>query len=192
MPGTDEELVELFVLAAAREVFEETGVLLAVHADGTPVAEAEVDAPALVAGRAAVEARERSFTDLLAEHDLRVDTACLSVRDHWTTPECEPKRYDTWFFAARIPSGQEADADTSEAVHAGWERPADLVQRALATPGLMLPPTLANLEELSAVGSVDEALTDRGVVPEVMPWPAEVPVSEEFPDGLSMRTPWER
>ena len=192
MPGTTPASAQQLVLAAAREVFEETGVLLAAHPDGRPVTEAEASAPAIEEGRRRVDARELSFSEFLAEQGLTVRSECLSVRDHWTTPECESRRYDTWFFAARIPQGQEPDDGTSEAVSASWEVPAGVLDRLATDPGLMLPPTIAALEELSQMGSADEVLADRAAVPEVMPWPREVPVDERFPDGLSMRTPWER
>ncbi|MFC0359119.1 NUDIX hydrolase [Kytococcus schroeteri] len=192
MPGTTPASAQQLVLAAAREVFEETGVLLAAHPDGRPVSEAEASAPAAVEGRRRVEAREVAFSDLLTELGLTVRTECLSVRDHWTTPECEPRRYDTWFFAARIPEGQEPDDGTSEAVSASWERPAAVLERAAGDAGLMLPPTIAALEDLRAAGSAAEVLAGRHEVPEVMPWPEEVPVGPDAPDGLVMRTPWRR
>lgn len=192
MPGTTPASAQQLVLAAAREVFEETGVLLAAHPDGRPVSEAEASAPGIEEGRRRVDARELSFSEFLAEQGLTVRSECLAVRDHWTTPECEPRRYDTWFFAARIPEGQEPDDGTSEAVSASWEVPARVLDRLAADPGLMLPPTIAALEELTAAATTEEVLADRAEVPEVMPWPEEVAVDERFPDGLAMRCPWER
>lgn len=192
MPGTTPTRARQLVLAAAREVFEETGVLLAARADGTPLTEAEASAPEVVRGRRAVEARELSFSAFLSERGLVVRTECLSVRDHWITPEFEPRRYDTWFFAARIPAGQEPDGATSEAVSAGWARPAEVLDRLTREPGLLLPPTAAALEELAEARSVEAVLSDRAAVPEVLPWPVEVPVTEAAPDGLVMRARWER
>ncbi|WP_462418609.1 NUDIX hydrolase [Kytococcus sp. Marseille-QA3725] len=192
MPGTTPATAQQLVLAAAREVFEETGVLLAAHPDGRPVSEAEASTPEVADARRRVEAKEVAFGDFLGGAGLTVRTECLSVRDHWTTPECEPRRYDTWFFAARIPTGQEPDDGTSEAVEASWARPAEVLECVATDSGLMLPPTIAALEDLVGAGSAQEVLADRHEVPEVLPWPAEVPVSEEFPDGLSMRTPWRR
>ena len=87
--------------AAVRETFEESGVLLAGEAADTVVADTtgedwETD-------RAALEARELSFTDFLDRRGLVLRTDLLGVWAGWLTPVFEPRRYRTWFFVATCP-----------------------------------------------------------------------------------------
>ena len=79
-------------------------------------------------------------------------------RAHWITPEFEPKRYDTRFFAARLPTGQVADDQTSEADHADWTDPARLLRDYATGSALMLPPTVVCVEQVAAAGSAAEFL----------------------------------
>ncbi len=163
------------VTAAAREVFEESGVLLAgPDADGFVVGEASWRHTA----RARLVSREVTFGALLREAGLVLRTDALGFAAHWITPEVEPRRYDTFFFTALLPSGQEADAETTEADVADWMRPARVIAEAGA--GLM-PPTLVCLEALAQESSAARVVARRAPVPVVQP----VPVRHG--DGWAMR-----
>ncbi|NHN56833.1 NUDIX domain-containing protein [Calidifontibacter sp. DB0510] len=152
------------VMAAAREVFEETGVLLA----GSPTA---VAAPAAdwPAAREALVARELSFAEFLAARGLRLRADLLALQDHWITPEFEPRRYDTWFFAAVMPQGQIADDATSETDLAEWVDPERLLAQAEAGEAAMLPPTVTQLRRLVGASSVADFVRHREPVPTIMP-----------------------
>jgi hypothetical protein len=85
------------------------------------------------------------------------------------TPHFEPRRYDTWIFAAPLPEGQEAVGVTTEADEFRWVRPGDLLAEEAAGAALLLPPTLVSLEQLAAFDTVAAFLADTPVVTEVMP-----------------------
>ena len=59
--------------------------------------------------------RARSLAEVLIEQGLVLRSDLLANRAHWITPVFEPRRYDTWFFAAPMPADQSADGHTSEA-----------------------------------------------------------------------------
>ncbi len=85
---------------------------------------------------------------------------------HWITPEIEPRRYDTWFFAAMLPEGAEARIDGQEAVAGAWFRPADALARHDDGKLPLAPPTLRTLAELTAYTSASAVLSaGRRVVP---------------------------
>lgn len=88
---------------------------------------------------------------------------------HWLTPEIEPRRYDTWFFAAALPPGAEPRIDGQEAVAGAWFRPADALARADAGTLPLAPPTLRTLAELVSVASVAEALGCQRRTPPICP-----------------------
>jgi 8-oxo-dGTP pyrophosphatase MutT (NUDIX family) len=169
------------VIAATREVFEECGVLLAGPDAETVVA--DLTAPEWDDERDALLAREQSFGELLARRGLVLRSDLLRLRAHWTTPRCEPRRYDTRFFTARMPEGQVADDRSSEAAEAGWVRPARALADVAAGHSAALPPTVVMLEQLDLARDADQVLAEQVRVRQVMPWPAE------HDDRVWMRVP---
>lgn len=145
----DAALGDPWLVAAIRETFEECGVLLT---EPAPPAEALAD-------------RERDFAGLLAEYGLRVNFAALHPFAHWVTPEVESRRFDTRFFAAALPEGQDLAEYTSEHQNVGWFSARDVA-------GLpMLPPTSAALADVARFDTVAEALAaERDILP-IMPKP---------------------
>lgn len=178
--STDEVAARRFIAAAVREVFEETGVLLAGSADGSTTL-ADVSDPAWVTARRDLEERHTSLAEVLVGQGLSLRSDLLSYRAHWTTPEFEKRRYDTRFFACLLPEGQAADDLSSEAQAADWVRPADLLDDAAAGRALMLPPTIVCLEQLAAAPTAAAFLAEQPPVHEV------VPVLRETPDGLTLQ-----
>ena len=146
--GTDEASARMLVAAAVREIFEETGVLLASPAD-----DAEAGVPRLATEVAAdlrrrLVAHEIGFGQVLLEHHLVLRSDLLRYRAHWITPEVEPRRYDTYFFVAAVPEGQDPDGETTEADHAEWLRPSAAVAAFEDGDLTLMPPTLVCLEQL--------------------------------------------
>jgi 8-oxo-dGTP pyrophosphatase MutT (NUDIX family) len=171
--GTDEDTARMLVTAALREVFEESGVLLA---GPTPDSVLEdVRGEVWSSRRAALVDRELSFAEVLAHEGLVLRGDLLSYRAHWVTPEFEARRYDTWFFAATVPHGQDADDATSEAETAGWVRPDEALRQGSSGEVFMLPPTLVCLEELMAARDAESVLAESRPVGCVMPTVVETP-----------------
>jgi 8-oxo-dGTP pyrophosphatase MutT (NUDIX family) len=76
----------------------------------------------------------------------------------WITPPEVSIRFDTWFFLARAPEGQEAEPDGQEIVDARWFEPARALQGAEAGDLLLVFPTIKNLERLARFDSADALL----------------------------------
>ncbi len=159
----DEPLARALVCAAVRETFEESGVLLA--GTGADNVLADVSTDDWEAERVALEAREHSLSELLARRGLVLRADLLRPLAHWITPAAEPKRFDTRFFLAELPSGQVCRDVGGEADSRLWVRPAEALAREL----VMMPPTAAALREVADVPDVAAALAvPRRIVP-VMP-----------------------
>jgi 8-oxo-dGTP pyrophosphatase MutT (NUDIX family) len=138
--------------AAVRELFEETGVLLAGPAGQPDRTLSDVSTPDWEADRAAVAARELTLDELLRRRGLRLRDDLLFPWARWVTPEFEPKRYDTWFFVSLLPEGQSARDVSGEATEATWAT-------ASTTAGLpMLPPTRRTVDSLSAYGEMAQVV----------------------------------
>ncbi|NLJ54612.1 MAG: NUDIX hydrolase [Intrasporangiaceae bacterium] len=165
--GVGEESARLLVTAAIRELFEESGVLLAgPHADEVV---ADVSSPAWHDRRTRLANHELSLAEVLTENELLLRSDLLGYRAHWVTPEFEPRRYDTRFFAATLPEGQVPDDQTSEVDHADWADPAEVLDALAEGEVLMFPPTQVCLEDLTDAGSLAAAATDFADVPVVTP-----------------------
>ena len=161
------------LVAACRETFEESGVLLARDRTGAPCP--AVRSARLQAERAAVASNAAAFVELLEREDLYLDLAPLVYWSHWITPSLEPKRFDTRFFAIAVPPDQAASADRSELTEHAWVRPARAHEAIERREIRVVPPTLLTLEDLAESharhGSIAAMLdAERGrATPPVMP-----------------------
>jgi len=158
-----------YITAAVREVFEETGVLLARDVAGRPAPDAR--APEVARWRAALLEDRATLADVLAALGLRIAAEDIVYCAHWITPVAEPRRYDTRFFLAPLPAGAEASVDEREMTDALWLRPADALERFRAGRLPMVFPTVHTLESLTPFASVAEALNAfrRCVVTPILP-----------------------
>jgi len=135
-------------VAACRETFEETGVLLASDTAGE-LCESDV-AARLQERRRAIAAQPELFAELLQAEDLFLRVDRLVYWAHWITPSVVPRRFDTRFFLAGVPADQSAVIDSTETVDHAWLSPAAIVTAALTGDMPVSHPTLYNLMELDA------------------------------------------
>ena len=159
----DTELAGALVQAAVRETFEECGVLLA-----SPQLPAD-----LQRHRSDLVARRQTLGQMLAETGLVLRADLLRPWARWITPPAVKRRYDTVFFVALVPEGQEADAHTTEAVEATWWYPAEALEHWQRGEIELMAPTLRTLQEIAehpdsaaVLAAADERVV-RPVTPEV-------------------------
>ena len=86
------------------------------------------------------------------------DPDALVLLSRWTTPALYRIRFDTWFFAAELPAGQEVSIDGAECVDFAWLTPARALQAFRAEEMLMVLPTVSHLEQLEGMATVAQAL----------------------------------
>lgn len=147
-----------FFVAAIRETFEESGLLLARRRGETELLD-RASAAALAHHRLGVQSGERSFRELVLDEDLVLAADLLAAHAHWITPEDSPRRFDTIFFAAETPPGQVALHDGVELTAHVWVRPEQGLAEYRAGRRQMILPTWANLETLLGFDSAQAALT---------------------------------
>lgn len=149
--GVDHGGLAYFV-AAVRECFEESGILLARRRDGGAPMPDDAD-------RRAVHAGDMSMEALCRAHDLVLDVSAVRYVAHWVTPVGEgARRFDTRFFLAAAPADQEGLHDDAETVDSRWVRPLEAIAQAEAGELVMMPPTIANLRFVGEHATVAEAL----------------------------------
>ena len=136
-------------VAATRETFEETGILLS---SDLP------DIPTLARCRRQLLGGETSFLDILKRENLLLSVDRLYYFAHWITPEFLPYRYDVRFFVTLAPKDQEAMHDGIELTGHTWITP----RRALDEYGQnrfnMVLPTIMTLRELDRFDSIEAVM----------------------------------
>jgi 8-oxo-dGTP pyrophosphatase MutT (NUDIX family) len=149
------ELAGALVQAAVRETFEECGVLLAAPRALDGVA----PGPELLRrARAELVAHRRTLGQLLADEGLVLRADLLRPWARWITPEGQPRRYDTAFFVALVPAGQQADAHTTEAVEATWWHPDQALEDWERGEIELMAPTIRALQEIAEYPRSDGVL----------------------------------
>jgi 8-oxo-dGTP pyrophosphatase MutT (NUDIX family) len=107
-----------FWVAALREAFEETGLLLAYDAAGTPLSPGPAER--LAAHRYRCRVAPAAFRAMLLDEGWALATDRMAYWAHWITPEERPVRYDTRFFVAAAFAGAAPDPDNLEVVGFRW------------------------------------------------------------------------
>jgi 8-oxo-dGTP pyrophosphatase MutT (NUDIX family) len=177
--GTTPELARGLLCAAVRETFEESGVLLA----GPSAQDMTLPGqPDLEPDRLALLDRSLSLAGMLARRGLVLRSDLLKPWARWITPTAETRRYDTRFFAAALPAGQQTAAIHDEADQVAWLPPSDVLAAARRREVALMPPTAVTLAELAACPDIGSVFTAQR---EVVPWQPEV-VMEDGQAWLAM------
>lgn len=148
-----------YYVAAVRECFEEAGVLLATTAQG-----GHLDAERV---RSLKRFRSAPFNAFLAAEDLYVPAGELAYFGHWVTAPGRARRFDTRFFVALAPEGQEGAHDETETVHSMWVRPQDALERAARGELELVFATQVTLRELARFPDCRAAFEHALAIPEI-------------------------
>ena len=147
-------------IAAVREAYEESGLLLArprqKRGTDMPLVGPDV-AEKLDPFRAAVDRGEQSFLELIREHDLVLALDSLVHFGHWITPDMMPKRFDTHFYIAPAPPDQIAAHDGRETTDSVWITAQGALNSEEAGESVIIFPTRMNLKKLAKASSVADA-----------------------------------
>ena len=182
---TTPEVAYSLVVAAARETFEETGVLLAGPDENSVAA----DTTEYHDAREELERHEYSFADFLHRNKLVLRADLLGAWAHWITPGFEPRRYDTRFFVALLPEGQRIDTVSEEADHSLWAPLSRVLEKVDRGEAAMLPPTAVTCRELSlhsatSVLSASAKRLIRAIEPKLVEVDGEMWLDTDNPDHI--------
>lgn len=140
------------ISCAARELFEELGVLAARGAG------------ALTKGQRAsllddLESGRMAWPALLAHYDLYLDANDFTFAGRWVTPPFNARRFDTWFFMVTCPAKQEPQVIPGELESGVWTTAFDAYARWQRSEVIAVPPTLHPMKTLS--GGLNHNLVER-------------------------------
>ena len=141
VPHSTDELTAVMRVAAIREIFEETGVLIARGAERiSPERRAEL--------REDLAADRISFKELLASESLTLDAGLLQEVPRWVTPAPSPRRFDARFFSAWLPEGQDTEIIPGELEEGEWLRPNEALQKWIDGDCLIVTPITSAMHAL--------------------------------------------
>src|SRR5262249_50387295 len=138
---------------AIREAFEETGVLLAEH----------IDLATLDAARTRLLDGGARFPELAREHGWRFRADVVVPAGRWISPPFAATRFETEFFVARAPEGQEPSVRVGELSEGEWVHPIAALARWHAGHEAFAAPILYSMISL---GEGEEGLAERMAI-----WP---------------------
>jgi len=146
-------------VAAARELFEEAGILLARDHRGDFVSLAGREAHVRFAAyRRALHGGETPLRAIVEGEALRLALEPLIPFAHWVTPPVDTRRFDTRFFITRLPPEQAPVHDERETTGSSWLSAAAALAAGHANEIVLPPPTWVTLREIEPFVSVDAAL----------------------------------
>lgn len=177
--GVDDTMLALQV-AAIRETFEECGVLLARPRGSDRLVEPQRVHALLARYRAPLVKDEIGIGAMIEAEDLELACDLLVRFAHWITPEMRPKRFDTHFFLAPAPEGQQALHDGMESLDSLWTNCEGAIDSFHAGTHYLMFPTYANLKKLGRSRQVSEAMQRARAAPVV----SVLGTQRRGPDGL--------
>ena len=184
--GLDEPTLS-FRIAAIRETFEESGILLARPRASKALVDARRASEIEAAHRADLCDGKISFLKVLADNGMVLALDELVPYAHWITPEGMPKRFDTWFFLAAAPPAQIGAHDGKESTDSIWVSPREALEGGESGRFKLPFPTTRNLIRLGKQSSVQAVLDDSRGKPVV----TVMPVMTRTNGGRQLRIPLE-
>ncbi len=131
------------ISCAAREIFEEVGVLLAKGAETLTVGQRASLFDDLESGR-------MTWPELLAHYDLHLDANYFTFVGRWVTPPFAPRRFDTWFFMVSCPPKQEPRTTEDSELESGqWIAAREAYRQWQHSEIIVVPPVLHAMKVLS-------------------------------------------
>jgi len=147
-------------IAGVRELFEEAGILFAYDQRGNLFQiKSREEQEKFSNYRVQLQKGKISICQMAQEEKLLFALDQIHYYAYWITPEARSERFDTRFFLARYPSGQEASHDQKETTAGVWLTPQKALKENLKGEVMLSPPTLKTLEDLSRFVSIEEVLT---------------------------------
>lgn len=172
-----------YLVAAVREAFEETGILLARVADDATNPGGAMET--LDVARRALLSNVLGLRQIFVTRNLRLAGDQLLYLAHWITPTPEPRRYDTRFFLARAKADAVCTTHESEMTESVWLTPRGAVHYFELGSLKMLPPTVHTLRRLAGYSAVDEIFAALAEAPV----PAILPVMRRVHEGVAIEVP---
>ena len=175
-------------IAGIRELFEEAGILLAYDQSGNFFQFKNRDEQERFLNyRNSLQQGKMTICEMAQKEKLSLALDQLHYYAHWITPEARSERFDTRFFLAHYPLGQEASHDQKETTAGVWLTPRKALEENLKGEVILSPPTLKTLEDLSRFKTIDEVFSSQKMK-DIRPI---LPILTKISSGPLIIFPWD-
>jgi 8-oxo-dGTP pyrophosphatase MutT (NUDIX family) len=175
-------------IAGIRELFEEAGILFAYDQKGDLFQiKSREEQEKFSNYRIQLLKGKLTICQLVQKENLFLALDQVHYYAHWITPEARSERFDTRFFLACFPPGQEASHDQKETTAGVWLTPQKAIEENLIGEVMLSPPTLKTLEDLCRYKAADEvlhSLKSRDIQP-------ILPILMKISSGPLLVFPWD-
>lgn len=174
--------------AAARELFEEAGVLIVRTVDGA-LQHISASDPAIARLRDELRTHRRTFASVLQELRVMSDSRELALFSHWVTPVGEARRFNAFFFLTCTHREHVASSDGTETTHARWFTPREALEEHSQHRLTLIFPTIKHLERLASFDDLDALMVYATTKPVITIAPDRTP-AQEFSIPASLEGAW--
>ena len=138
----DDARTRAAISAAARELFEELGVLPVRGGDPLTKGQRESLLDDL-------NSKRMTWPQLLSHYSLRLDANDFTFAGRWVTPPFSARRFDTWFFLVTCPAKQQPHVVPGELESGEWISAADAFGKWQRSEIIAVAPTVHALQTLA-------------------------------------------
>jgi len=143
-------------ITATREVFEETGILIATNKSGDSLGKIENKPKKLKKYQIKLQKKRITMTDVLIKENLYYSASNLKYFGRFITPELSPIRFDTQFFLCRSPLNQKINLFYDELTHGYWSSPRQLIKDFKKKQIKLIFPQYSTLKRLKKFKTIQE------------------------------------
>lgn len=150
-----EDPANLWIIAI-RELFEETGILIATNKDGTSMGGVVESPKKLRKYQKKLQKKRKTMTDVLTNEDLYYSANNLRYFGRLITPEISPIRFDTQFFICEFPQTQNINLFTDELTEYLWGTPKQILEKFKNRQIKLIFPQYSTLQRLRKFKTIQE------------------------------------
>ena len=145
-------------IIAIRELFEETGILIATRERGTPIEINEENIKKFKGHQEDLQNKRETMTNILTKENLYYAANNLKYFGRLITPKLSPIRFDTQFFLCKLPQKQKINLFNDELTEGLWGSPRQILKSYKKSQIKIIFPQYSNLNRLKKFKTIQEAL----------------------------------
>ena len=150
-----EDPANLWIIAI-RELFEETGILIATNKTREKLGEIEEKPKKLKKYQKSLQKKRKTMTDVLVKENLYYNANYLKYFGRLITPKLSPIRFDTQFFLCKFPQKQNINLFKDELTEGLWGSPKQLLENYKKKQIKLIFPQYSTLQRLQKFKSIQE------------------------------------
>ncbi|MFX1573874.1 MAG: hypothetical protein ACFFB0_14090 [Promethearchaeota archaeon] len=143
-------------IIAIRELFEETGILIATDKSGNKLGKIEDKPKKLKKHQKNLQKNRKTMTEVLIKENLYYNMNNLRYFGRLITPKVSPIRFDTQFFLCKFPQKQNINLFRDELIEGLWGTPGQILEQFKNRQIKLIFPQYSTLQRLQGFKTIQE------------------------------------